>query len=187
MNVTIPIPTSLDDITIEQYTRLNELNDSGLEGVHLDNEILKLFTGIDEVGNISQIDRDSILKSIGEALLNEGEFKQRFKIDGIEFGMIPNFDKLVGSEYTDLIKYSDDLDNIHRLMAVAYRPVKLKDVFKNYQIVNYSGTSEMAEIMKQTPMSVVKGFNGFFLSLSNDLEGHILRCTEAELMKETQH
>lgn len=186
MRLKVNIPNSLDDITVEQFQRLNFLNDSDLEGERLDNEMLKLFTGVENVGDISKKDRAYILEAITNALTKVGEFKQRFKIGNIEFGLIPNFDKIVGSEYTDLIKYSENIEDLHRLIAVAYRPIKLKDVFKNYQIVNYSGTSELAELMKQTPMSIVNGFNGFFLTLSNDLEAHIQKCTAEERMKETQ-
>jgi hypothetical protein len=184
MNVTVKVPSNLNDITIGQYQRLHKLNESDLEGVALDNEILKLFTGVDNVGGISQKDRGGLLESITLALSNEGEFKQRVKLEHLTLGMIPNFDKIVGSEYTDLIKYADSVEDLHRFMAVAYRPIKHKDAFSNYSIVNYSGTSELSEVMKHLPMSIVKGFNGFFLTLSNDLEGHIQRCTAEAQAKE---
>ena len=98
--------------------------------------------------------------------------------------MIPNFDKINGSEYTDLIKYSDKVEDLHRLAAVAFRPIKLKDRYKNYQISNYNGTGELSELMKDTPMSILKGFNLFFFNLSKDLEDHIRRSTAEEQVKE---
>ena len=187
MNITIKVPTSFDDITIEQYQRLHKINESGVTGKALDDTMLKLFTGVDNVGGISQKDRDNLLKSIGTALVTEGTFTQRCKLGSLDLGMIPNFDRMVGSEYTDIIKYADSVENLHKFMAVAYRPIKHKDAFKNYSIVNYSGTSELSEQMKQLPMSIVKGFNGFFLNLSNDLEHHILKSTAEEQVKETAH
>ena len=185
MEVILKIPTSLDDITIDQFQKLKKIDASGITGRNLDDEILKLFTGIDSVGSISQKDRQSILDSVGKALVKEGEFKRRFKLGYVELGMIPNFDKLSGDEYSDLINYSDSDENLHRYMAVAYRPIKHKDVFKNYSIVNYNGTAELSEFMKQMPMSLVEGFKGFFLTLSNDFVGHILRSTAEGLTKET--
>ena len=187
MNVTIKVPTSFDDITIEQYQRLNKINESGVTGKALDDTMLKLFTGVDNVGGISQKDRDSLLKSIGTALVTEGTFTQRCKLGSLDLGMIPNFDRMSSDEYGDLIKYADDTENLHKFMAVAYRPIKHKDAFKNYSIVNYNGTSELSEQMKQLPMSIVKGFNGFFLNLSNDLELHILKCTAEEQVREIAH
>lgn len=185
MEVILKIPTSLDDITIEQFQKLKKIDASGITGRNLDDEILKLFTGIDSVGSISQKDRQFILDSVGKALVREGEFKTRFKLGYVELGMIPNFDKLSGDEYSDLINYSDSDEDLHRFMAVAYRPIKQKDSFKNYQIVKYSGTGELSELMKQMPMSIVNGFNGFFLTLSSDLEDHILKSTAEGQMKET--
>lgn len=177
MNVTVTIPNSLDDITVGQAQRLDELSKSDLDGVNLDNEILRLFLNIDNVNDISKVDRDYVLNAIQEALLDEGEFKNRFELDGINFGMIPNFDKISTSEYTDLIKYSEDIRDLHLLMAVAFRPIKNKDIFKNYNIVSYSGTSETSELMKSLPFSIAKGFEGFFLTLSNDSGRYIQRST----------
>ena len=166
MKLKVNIPDSLDDITIGQFQQIDAISKRDLTGEQIDDEILKLFTGAENPGDISQVDRDSVLASIGEALTQEGEFQNRFTLNGIEFGMIPNFDKITGSEYTDLLKYADKPEHLHRLIAVAFRPIKLKDTFKNYQITNYNGTGELCEIMKDTPMSIVRGFNVFFLSLS---------------------
>jgi hypothetical protein len=178
MDIKVSIPTSLNDITIEQFQAINELAKRELCEEEESDEILKLFTGIEQVDAILQKDRDYLLSKVKEALIKEGTFKNRFTIGNIEFGMIPNFDKITGSEYTDLIKYFDKIEDLHKLMAVVFRPIKLKDVFKNYQIVNYNGTHELSELMKQTPMSVVKGFNGFFLTLSNDLKAYTLKSME---------
>ena len=190
MKVKVSIPHTLDDITIGQFQEMSLLNKHAKENMssdeirEFDNKFVTLLTGIEDVDTISEVDRTYILESTTSSLLKEGEFKDRFTIDGIEFGMIPNLDKITGSEYTDLIKYYDNVEDYHRFFAVAYRPVRFKGVFSNYSIVNYTGTSEMSEIMKNTPMSIVKGFNAFFLSLSNDLENHIQKSTAEELAKE---
>lgn len=178
MEVKVSIPTSLNDITIEQFQAINELAKRELSEEEESNEILKLFTGVEQVDAILQKDRDYLLSKVKEALIKEGTFQNRFTLNNIEFGMIPNFDKITGSEYTDIIKYCENEEDLHRLMAVVFRPIKLKDRFKNYQIVNYNGTHEMCELMKKTPMSIVKGFNSFFLSLSIDLEAYTRKSME---------
>lgn len=189
MKVKVQIPESLDDITIGQYQQLDVINNNAKRDMtedevrDLDNSIVSLFTGIEDVDSISKKDRDYVLTAVGRALYKQGEFKDRFTIDGIEFGMIPNFDKITGSEYTDLIKYHSNIEDLHRFFAVAYRPTRLKDVFKNYDIVPYTGTAEMSELMKKMPMGVVKGFNAFFLSLSNDLESHTQKSMLEEQVK----
>lgn len=178
MDIKVSIPTSLNDITIEQYFAINSISEQDLTDYEKENELIKLFTKIEQVEAILKKDRDKLVAAVIEATIKEGTFKNRFTIGNIEFGMIPNFDKITASEYTDLIKYSEKEEDLHRLMAVAFRPIKLKDKFKNYQIVNYSGTHELCELMKQTPMSILKGFNAFFLNLSIDLEAYTQKSME---------
>ena len=185
MDIKVSIPTSLNDITIEQYFEINYISEQDLSDYEKENELIKLFTKIEQVEAILKKDRDKLVAAIIEAVQKEGTFKNRFTLGNIEFGMIPNFDKITASEYTDLIKYSEKEEDLHRLMAVAFRPIKLKDKFKNYQIVNYNGTHELCELMKQTPMSIVKGFNAFFLNLSNDLEAYTRRSMEEAQAKAT--
>lgn len=191
MKVKVSIPTSLDDITIGMYQELEIINSTAKEFMttkeirEFDNKMVSVVTGIKDVDSITSKDRTYIIEVIGKALFKQGEFKDRFVIDGVEYGMIPNLDKVYGSEYTDLIKYYGKVEDYHRFLAVAYRPTKLKDIFKNYSIVEYSGTSETAEIMKKAPMGIVNGFNAFFLTLSNDLEAHIQKSMLEEQVKGT--
>jgi hypothetical protein len=184
MKVKITIP---DEITIDQFQKIDAISKSNLSGFEMDNEIIEVFTGIKNAGDITQLDRIFLTDTIEKALLKEGEFKQRFVLNGIEFGMIPNFDKITGSEYDDLIRYFGKDEFLHLFMAVGFRPIKLKDNFKNYQIVNYSGTSELSEIMKQTPIAIAKGFNVFFWSLSKTLEASIQKSMAEERAKEIAH
>ena len=67
-------------------------------------------------------------------------------------------------------------------MAILYRPIKNKDMSGNYSIVEYQGTTEGAEVMKNTPLNIVNGALGFFLTLSMDL----LTYTQKYLKKESQ-
>jgi hypothetical protein len=185
MNVKITIPTSLNDVTIGQYQEITALlNDEDLQGIELDNQILRIVLDFDNVEDISVKDRKQLISDIEKALLNEGTFRQTFELNGVKFGMIPNFDNITNGEYTDLIKYADNDEDIHRFMAVCYRPIKDKDVFKNYLIKKYKGTSEYSEVMKDLPMSIAKGCKGFFLTLWQDLDKHLTMSMEVEQVRE---
>jgi len=95
--------------------------------------------------------------------------------------MIPNFDKITSKEYFDLSSYGVEIDTLHNVMAIAFRP--LKDKGNLYTIENYNGTEEYAEVMKQMPLNYVNGFLSFFLTLQNDLLSHIQKyTTEAQAM-----
>ena len=184
MNVKLQIPSNLDDITVGQHQDIQLLlENEDLKGVDLDNEILKIVLNYDSIDGITVKDRNQLIKDIDIALKKEGTFKKRFTLNGIEFGLIPNFDKLSNGEYTDLIKYSNSDEDLHRLLAVCYRPIKKSDAFGNYNVVTYKGTSEHANTMKLLPMGIANGVVGFFLSGYNDLKRHILMCTEAEQVR----
>jgi len=184
MNVKLQIPSNLDDITVGQHQAIQLLlKNEDLKGVDLDNEILKIVLNYDSIDGITVKDRNQLIKDIDVALKKEGTFKKRFTLNGIEFGLIPNFDKLSNGEYTDLIKYSNSDEDLHRLLAVCYRPVKKSDAFGNYKVVTYKGTSEHANTMKLLPMGIANGVVGFFLNGYNDLKKHILMSMEAEQVR----
>ena len=179
----ITLPDSYEDITLNQYQEL----------IKLDNDVDKIFsffTGVklSDVKNVEKKQKDEVIKHIEVALQQEGEFKSTFFVDGIEFGLIPNFDKITGGTYSDLVKYSNsntegENENLDRLLAVLYRPIKKRDSFGNYEIKDYEGTSGHLQQINKLPMSIVNGCLGFFLTLSDDLESRIQKFTEEELAK----
>lgn len=184
MNVKLTIPTNLNDVTVGQFQAIQKLlGNEDLKGIELDNEILKIILKFDNVDAISVKDRNKLSKDIANALKKEGTFLQTFTLNGVDYGLIPNFDKISNGEYNDLIKYSNNDEDLHRLMAVAYRPIKNKDRFQNYTLTTYEGTSEHAENMKELPMAIANGVVGFFLNSSNDLRNYILMSTGAELTR----
>ena len=184
----ILLPDNLNDITLQQYLEFTKL-DSDNDGYEYN--IFTLFTNVTNVNSVSKKDYDNILKHIYEALQKEGRFSKTFTIDGVDFGLIPNFDKIAVSEYSDLVKYSNTdedgrNDNLDRLIAVLYRPIKKLDRFGNYNIESYNGTENHIKQVRKLSMSIVNGCLGFFLTLSDDLENHTQRCMVAAQVRELQ-
>ncbi len=189
----ITLPDNLNDITLGKYQDLMQIDE---QDKNYDDLVFCLFTGVDikNIGGVKKKDKEDILRHINNSLENAGEFKNKFTIENTSFGLIPNFDNITGDEYTDLVKYSSSIgeddtnvENLHRLIAVLYRPIKLKDGLGNYQIEDYNGTSGHCDIIKQLPMSIVTGCLSFFLSLSNDLETAIQKYTQEEQMRGLMH
>lgn len=192
--MTVKLPDSQEDISLDTYQKYIQLD---IESKDYEDDVFCLFTGIDkeDIKNISKKDIDSVLSHVAKGLTVESEFKQTFFIDGKEFGLIPNFDKIRGTrtssggEYSDMVMYSkNEIEgynpNLDRLMAVLYRPITSKDSFGNYQIEEYNGTSGHVDYIKKLPLSIVNGCLGFFLTLSEQLERAILAYTVAEQQKE---
>lgn len=182
----ILLPENSSDITLLQYQKYYDLlQREGLDDNQHNVRKIQVFTGLkpNEIDSLSKKDIDDMLIQIDLALNTPIEFVNRFTIEGIEFGFI-TLDKITGAEYFDLSKYKEDVETLHNLMAILFRPIKNKDSLGNYSVVPYNGTSEWAELMKLTPMNVVNGALFFFVNLSNELLNYIQRFTEVEQAKE---
>ena len=70
------------------------------------------------------------------------KFQDRFTLDGIEYGIFPNWKDLTFAEYIDLDTIStkkpqDLLDHLHILAAIMYRPIVSEVSRHNYEIELY--------------------------------------------------
>ena len=117
-------------------------------------------------------------------------FVHKFSLIGtddvvVEFGLIPNFDKMSYGEFIDLEKYMFDNDNYHKAMAVLYRPIKFKSKDK-YLIHDYKGTEYMADVMRDAPLDAALGARVFFYRLATKLGNYTMAYTLKELQKKQE-
>jgi len=183
----IKLPEHSGDITLLQYQKYYDLlQREGLDEYQINQRKIQIFTGIkpNEYKGVQQSDIEDMLNQIDIALETPFQFVNRFKIEDMEFGFIPNLDKITGGEYFDLSKYGTDVETLHNLMAVLFRPIKNKDGLDNYSIVPYTGTEQWAELMKLTPMNVVNGALFFFVNLRTELLSCTLRYMEEAQARE---
>jgi hypothetical protein len=71
--------------------------------------------------------------------------------------------------------------NMHKAMAVLYRPIKQK-VGDKYIIEDYEGSHKYSEVMKDMPLDIVMGAMVFFYNLTNVL----LKSMPSFLKKEAE-
>lgn len=170
MKLQITIPTSLDEITLEQYQKFLSIAKDNPDGEFLQHKMVEIFCGIDlkNAAQISFKDVNEITTNLSNLFNKKYELKRTFKLGNTEFGFIPNLDEITLGEYTDLDKYISDWDKMHNAMAVLYRPItkKLKD---KYQIEEYNGSYTYCDAMKYAPVDVVLGAVVFFYNLGNEL------------------
>jgi hypothetical protein len=182
----ITIPENINDINLLQYQRYHELiAREGISDHDRNIRKIQIFTGLkaEQVKMISSTDYAEIISLIDLALASEHEFTPTFFIEDVEFGFVPNLDKITAGEFIDIEKYQGSLEDLHKLMAVLFRPIKKKDVFNNYSIESYAGTEQFAEVMKLMPLSAVNGSLVFFSTLSNELLSYIQKFTNQEAEK----
>lgn len=170
MKLQITIPTSLDEITLEQYQKFLSIAKDNPDGEFLQHKMVEIFCGIDlkNAAKISFKDVNEITTNLSNLFNQKYDLKKTFKLGDTEFGFITNLDEITLGEYTDLDKYISDWDKMHNAMAVLYRPItkKLKD---KYQIEDYNGSYTYCDAMKYMPLDVALGAVVFFYNLGNEL------------------
>lgn len=170
MKIKISIPTSLNEITLEQYQRFISIAEKNEDNNFLQLKMLEIFCGVslEIASNMSLKDVTEITASINEMFAKEYKLQTIFKLADTNFGFIPNLDEISLGEFTDLDNYFGKMDKLHNAMAVLYRPIidKFRD---KYTIQDYNGSITYCDVMKSMPMDVVFGAMVFFYNLSNEL------------------
>jgi hypothetical protein len=172
MKLEISIPTELKEIKLSQYQAFLKIAKDNEDMEFLNQKMVQTFCNIDlkDVAEIKYKDVLEITASIGRMFnVQSHKFINRFKLGGVEFGFIPDLDDMTFGEYTDLDSYIGDWDNMHKAMAVLYRPITKKGINDTYEIEKYNGSITYSDVMKHAPLDVVFGANVFFYNLGNEL------------------
>jgi len=167
MELKVNVPTTLSEITLEQYQRFVKLEG---DEEFLTHKMLEIFCGLPlaDLPNVRVKDVSNVTSHIYKMLNEKPKLKPTFTIGKQEFGFIPEIDNITYGEFIDLDTYIQDIQNLHNTMAVLYRPIT-KQVGERYLIEPYESASKYAELMKQAPMDVVMGAVLFFYRLGNEL------------------
>ena len=172
MKLEISIPTELKEIKLAQYQAFLKIAKDNDDAEFLNQKMVQTFCNID-LKNVAEIRYKDVLEitaSLGKMFnVTSHKFINRFKLAGVEFGFIPELEEMSFGEYTDLDSYIGDWDNMHKAMAVLYRPITKKGLNGTYEIEKYNGSITYCDVMKHAPLDVVFGANVFFYSLGNEL------------------
>ncbi len=172
MKFEISIPTELKEIKLSQYQAFLKIAKDNTDEEFLHQKMVQTFCGIDlkEVAEIRYKEVIEITESLGKMFdVKNHKFINKFKLGGVEFGFIPNLDDMTFGEYTDLDTYINDWEQMHKAMAVLYRPIKKNGLNGTYEIEKYNGSITYSDVMKHAPLDVVFGANVFFYTLGNEL------------------
>jgi hypothetical protein len=184
MTTEIVIPTTLSEIPLMNYQKFIKLVEGSNDEELIAQKSIEIFCGLNmkDVLKIKWSDVVGLANHFNELFQQKTEFKTTFKIQGMEFGFIPNLEDMSFGEYVDLDHNIGKVETFHKAMAVLYRPItkKTKDT---HEIVEYSGTDEFAELMKYAPLDIAMAASVFFYRLGNDLVQATLTSLEQEMMK----
>jgi hypothetical protein len=179
MKLELTIPTQLSEIKLAQYQAFLKIAETNEDSEFLHQKMVQYFCGVDlrDIANIKHKQVMEITASINEMFKVSHKLIPRFKMGGVEFGFIPNLEEMTQGEFVDLDTYISDWQEMHKAMAVLFRPIT-KKVNDKYQIEDYNGSITYSEVMKHAPLDVVLGATVFFYHLGNELMNSTLTYLE---------
>lgn len=173
MEVKITVPDSLKDIPLHKYQKFHKVlevnKDASFNDLFIQEKILQIFCDLplSDAIKYRKKDIDNITEMITQTLEQKPDLVLSFKLGDTEFGFIPKLEDMTFGEYIDLDNSISDVQNLHKAMAVLYRPIKQK-IKDKYLIEEYRGDN-YHEAMKHTPMDAVVSSMLFFWNLGIEL------------------
>ena len=160
-------------------------------------KILQIFCEMspEDVQKISLKDYQDTIEHINELFeYDTATLIRRFKMTGsdgeggertVEFGFIPKLDDISFGEYIDLETYIGKWEDMHKAMAVLFRPIS--EITKGYYLIeDYGGSSKYAEAMRDMPVDVALSATVFFYRLGIKLQSYIADSLGKKILKEEQ-
>lgn len=170
MKIKLTIPETLSEITLEQFQKYYKLTKDNEHSEFVNQKTIEIFCNIElkEVAKINYHSVNEILNHFNSLFQSRLKHIETFKLNGITFGFEPNLDKITTGVYVDAESYLQDIETLHKAMAVLYRPIISKS--KNmYEIEPYESSEMYQDIMKQAPLDVALGMQVFFYDLGKEL------------------
>lgn len=184
MKLELIIPESLNEVPLLHYQQFVDDVKGSEDNDYIGQKLVERFCGIQlkEIVKIKQKDILNLTNHFNELFKKKNDFKPRFKIQNVEFGFITDLENITSGEYIDLEKYLQDVNTLHKAMAVMYRPI-VKEKGDKYEIEPYQSAINYAEVMRYAPLSNVLAAQVFFWSLGQQLLKAIPTFLEMEMKK----
>ena len=183
MKVDLVVPNSLADITLGQYQKFVKISESNTDEKFISIKMLEIFCKLklETIMTMKATSIKTVTATLTEMFNAKQDLKHIFRMDGIQYGFIPNLEDMTFGEYVDLDSNISDFQEMHKAMAVLYRPIEKK--FKGqYTIEPYE--AKEADFMKAMPMDVVFGSMIFFYHLGSDLSKVMMDYLQQEENRE---
>lgn len=186
MKLKLTIPTSLDEIPLLHYQKYMDICKGSDDAEFLGQKMIQIFCGIElkEVVKIEFNDMLELVNHFNKLFSEIPKIKSTFKINELELGLIPNFDKISWEEYIELETHFLNFDSFHKALAVLYRPV-IEKKKEQYLIAPFNNVEEFSDLMKYTSLSVALSSHVFFLNLEKELLTATINFLEKSLAKLT--
>ena len=185
MKIEITVPTSLNEITLEQYQKFLKIAEENPEGNFLNAKMIEIFCGIplSDSYKLKMSSVSAIIDILNEMLSVTPNHVEKFTLNGVQYGFIPDLDEMSLGEYIDLDNNIISWAEMHKAMNVLYRPIKIKKGDK-YSIEDYDVSNP--EALKDMSLDAAIGAVFFFLNLGLELSKHTILYSNLEEMENIQ-
>ena len=183
MKLTYNIPENKSDISLVKFLEIEKLYKDAEENETEVNEKKIISVCLDipyhYVDRLPFEEYQLAVESITKALSSESTFYQRFEYKGIEFGFIPDLEKITVGEFAALDMFmKEPQKNALEIINVLYRPITdeveytnwwSKKTVKKYTIESYDeddrehGEKVDVSFFKDVPYEIYEGAMVFFL------------------------
>ena len=185
MKIEITVPTSLNEITLEQYQKFLKIAEENPEGNFLNAKMIEIFCGIplSDSYKLKMSSVSAIIDILNDILSVTPNHVEKFTLNGVQYGFIPDLDEMSLGQYIDLDNNIISWAEMHKAMNVLYRPIKIKKGDK-YSIEDYDVSNP--EALKDMPLDAAIGAVFFFLNLGLELSKHTILYSNLEEMEDIQ-
>ncbi len=186
MKVELTVPSDLSEISLKQYQKFLKLQEKNEDSYFLQCKMIEIFCNLDakNVRMLKVGDANKVVDVLNNMFEKKPDLTRTFKIDGVEYGMIPDLDNISLGEYIDLDTYISDWQNMQIAMNVLYRPIKDK-IGDKYTIVDYDVDAK--EKLEFIPMDIVLGSIFFLYNLGIELSMVMVDYLENPQMGNLMH
>jgi hypothetical protein len=166
----ISVPTHINDITLEQYQRFALINTEEQDKEFFMFKTIEIFCGVDIalVSKMRLSDAESVSNEVLEVLQQNVPFTNKFELDGVKYGFIPDLQAISLGEFIDLEEGLSKDKDFHKAASVMFRPI-VKEFGELYTIDGYEASTEMHHVMKQAPVGIISAAIVFFYSIAKEL------------------
>ena len=166
----IQVPTHINDITLEQYQRFALINTEEQDKEFFMFKTIEIFCGVDIalVSKMRLSDAESVSNEVLEVLQQNVPFTNKFELDGVKYGFIPDLQSISLGEFIDLEEGLSKDKDFHKAASVMFRPI-VKEFGELYTIDGYEASTEMHHIMKQAPVGIISAAIVFFYNIAKEL------------------
>ena len=165
------VPTDLHSIPLYQYQEFLKTfeNVENMTDEEASLKMLKIFCGLTQKEGLTfkMSDVSKVVDKLNKILVTKPSLITKFTLGDQKFGFVPELSDLSFGEYIDAENNLGDWNNMHKAMAVLYRPIK-EEYKDKYTLKDYDG-EHYAEVLKNMPTSVAVSCLVFFYALETEL------------------